>query len=202
VAEIEKMSTDEYRARAIPSIKIKTGEMGLEIYTLFSYKDPLVQTLIWNMKYRRNRIFFKLAGEIIYEELVEILTELNMWNDFTNPIIIPVPISNKRRRERGYNQTEEILKSTYNDCHCNGKYKIRDDLVKKGVHTENQTRLGRKERKNNLENAFVVTNKQEIVGRNIVIFDDVITTGTTITKIAQTLKKAGARKVVALAIAH
>ncbi|MFA6297381.1 MAG: phosphoribosyltransferase family protein, partial [Candidatus Paceibacterota bacterium] len=193
VAEIEKMSAEEFKRRATSSKNIKINSGELEIYTIFSYKDPLVQTLIWNIKYRKNKIFLKIAGGIVQEELMKMI--------FTNPIIIPTPISNKRRRERGYNQTEEILRSSYNDGHCNEEYEIRYDLLKKVVHTKNQTKLKRKDRKKNLEGAFVVTNKQAIAGRNIIIFDDVITTGTTITEIAQTLKKAGARKVVALAIA-
>ena len=195
VKEIENMSVEEYRKKATASLKVETVSGGPEIYSLFSYKDPLVRTLVLNMKYRRNRAFFSLAGKLVYQELIEILEELNLWSYFIDPIIVPVPISNKKRRERGYNQTEEILKNLKG-------FEVRNDLVKKTTHTKNQTGLSGKERKKNLKDAFVVINKQHIAGRNIIIFDDVITTGTTITEIAQTLKKAGARKVVALTIAH
>lgn len=157
-------------------------------HALFSYRDPLVQTLIWNIKYRKNLTFLKLIAEILQKEIP-------LRISFQNPLIIPVPLSSIRRRERGYNQTEEVLK------YLKG-FDVETTIVKKIRHTKNQTQLTRAERTQNLQGVFVVTDTQKIINREVVIIDDVITTGTTLTKIAQVLKRAGAKKVSILAIAH
>jgi len=179
VKEIECMSPEEYHKKAVASH---------HEHALFSYKDPLVQTLIWNIKYRKNIAFLKLIAKILQKEIP-------IRTYFQDPLIIPVPLSDTRRRERGYNQIEEILK------YIEG-FNIENTLVKKIKHTKNQTKLTRKERRQNLQDVFIVTNTQRIINREVVVIDDVITTGTTLTKIAQTLKKVGAKKVFVLAIAH
>ena len=189
VIEIEKIDPNEFYDRVAPS---------LDKRALFSYRDLLIQTLIWNMKYRKNKVFFKLAGKLLEKRLVLLKKE---FPHFTHPLIIPVPLSDKRRRERGYNQTEEILKYLPQDAHLLS-FEIRNDVVQKIRHTESQTKLSRKERKTNLRGAFAVKNKKVVLGRNIIIFDDVVTTGTTFLEITLVLKEGGAKEIITLALAH
>lgn len=74
--------------------------------------------------------------------------------------------------------------------------------IEKIRETESQTKLNMKERMKNLHGAFKIVNKEKVWGRNIIIIDDVITTGSTVYEISAALKLAGARKVIALSFAH
>lgn len=183
VRELEKMDAKELRTRA---------ERSSSACALFSYKEPLIKALVWNMKFRRNKKCFELAGEALSEELCRF--------DIEKPLIIPVPISAKRRRERGYNQTEllaeEIMKHDKQ-----GLWETSASCIKR-THTLPQTSLSKKERRENLKGTFVVTMPDMVRGRNIVVLDDVITTGATMEEITKVLIQAGAKRIIHLAFAH
>ncbi len=190
VNSLEKMTADEIRRRA------KRGESP----ALFSYKDPHIRAMVWNMKYKRNRIFFEHAALLLSEELTSLLEDERLFSYFENPLIIPVPLSYEKSKERGYNQVEEILNIM--KSHLGSDFEVSFDCIRKIRHTENQTRLSKKERLQNLRGAFLVTYPEKVKGRTIIIIDDVLTTGATIAEITSVLKRAGARKVIPLVFAH
>ena len=75
-------------------------------------------------------------------------------------------------------------------------------VVTRSKNTATQTHLTKKERKQNVEDAFVVTNKSKVKGKNVLLVDDVYTTGATINAIAKVLKLAGAKNVYGVTFAH
>jgi ComF family protein len=110
--------------------------------------------------------------------------------------ILPVPISRKRKHIRGYNQVSLW-----------GKYFARkigvpysSDILKKVKETKSQVNLSLDQRKVNLKNSFKIKNK-DINMKNILVIDDVITTGTTMSECGSILKTAGAKKVYGMALA-
>ena len=113
--------------------------------------------------------------------------------------IIPVPLHISKKRERGYNQS---------DCICDGLAEVLDISVikkclKRKKFTQTQTKLSREERKLNVKGAFELREKFKniIQEKNIIIVDDVITTGSTILECARVLKAAGCEKIIACSIA-
>ena len=111
-------------------------------------------------------------------------------------MVVPVPLHSKRLQERGYNQTEKMYKKwamQHNLAWDEGLKRIRE--------TQPQYQLKIKERKENLKNAFAVKDDFIINGKNILLVDDIYTTGTTLEECAKVLKKAGAEKIFALALA-
>jgi ComF family protein len=119
--------------------------------------------------------------------------------DFTDySLIIPVPLHIKRLRERGFNQSLILSRV------LGGKKQIpvNFSLLKRHKFTLTQTGSNKKERKQNIKGAFEVSDKKKITGKNIILIDDVYTTGATINECAKTLIKAGARKVSALTLAR
>ncbi|MBC1500421.1 ComF family protein [Listeria weihenstephanensis] len=104
-------------------------------------------------------------------------------------IIIPLPISEERRYERGFNQTEGLL-------HLAG---IPFETQLKREHTEKQSKKSRKERIEQ-EQFFFVENNTEISSREIVLVDDIYTTGATLHLAAKALKEAGAKSVSSITI--
>lgn len=107
-------------------------------------------------------------------------------------IIIPVPISKKRKMQRGYNQSEliimEVEKRTQN-------IKVETDILYKIKNTIPQSSLNKEQRQYNLKDAYIVRNHEKINGKKILLFDDIYTTGSTVEECAKVLKLAGAYEV-------
>jgi competence protein ComFC len=181
LVEIESMGTEEFKKKARPSTVP---------FARFLYRDPLVKTLIWNLKFRKNKECFRLAGALIYGKI----------QTMGPALIIPIPLSSKRHWERGYNQVECLAREI--EKLDNGiLFEIGSDAVKR-KNAPAQTSLSRKERLKNIEGMFWVARPERIKDRDIIILDDVITTGATAKELEKVLREAGARSVRAIAIAH
>ncbi|MBL7045314.1 MAG: ComF family protein [Parcubacteria group bacterium] len=169
------------------------------IYALFDYRDEVIRHMIWALKYRRNREVAKTFAVLLSDFLVEEFSDLSVYSDFNKPILIPVPLFKKRFRERGFNQSELLAKELVkiNDfCTLNTK------ILKKIKNTPHQTNLHRHKRLKNVIDSFGVTNPEIIKNRNIVVLDDVTTTGATLNEAKKILLKSGAKKVICVAVAH
>ena len=99
--------------------------------------------------------------------------------------------------QRGYNQTQLIAK----EIAKNIDIKLCDDVLVKSKNTIAQSKLNKNKRKQNIKNAFKVLNLEKIQGKNILLFDDIFTTGSTVNECSKILKKAGAKTVGVLTIA-
>jgi len=102
--------------------------------------------------------------------------------------IMPIPLFSTRLRERGYNQSQLLAEPIAQ------KYSIPLSLrhLTRVRNTEHQTFLKEKERWTNIQGAFRISNPAEVSGKNILIIDDLLTTGATASEAARTLKAAGA----------
>lgn len=115
-------------------------------------------------------------------------------------IIIPVPLHRKRLLERGYNQTELIVKkvsinNSIVDC-------VENDVLKKARNTKPQSKNNLYERIRNIKGVYFVENAEKIKNKNILLFDDVYTTGSTANECRKVLINAGARQVGVMTIAR
>lgn len=169
---------------------------------LFDYEHSLVKEIIWELKYSGNvRIAAKL-GEILYDHIRHELDELNLFEKWPKPILIPIPISDKRRFERGWNQSELLAKTVL----THDREKILRYLPRQLVkfrHTESQTKTAsRNERLKNLANSMKVLNVESVAGECIIVIDDVTTTGSTFAEAQRALYAAGARKILCIAVAN
>jgi competence protein ComFC len=111
--------------------------------------------------------------------------------------IVPIPLFPSRLRERGYNQSQLLA------YEISRKYKIPLSLnnLTRARATEHQTLLSEKERWTNIYRAFRIKNPAKFSGKNILIIDDLLTTGATASEAARTLKDAGAKTVGVLTLA-
>lgn len=112
--------------------------------------------------------------------------------------VLPVPLYKKRLRQREFNQSALIAKYTARSL---GLILIVDSLVK-NRDTKPQVGLSSDERRKNMRNAFGIQNKEMIEGKNILLVDDVSTTGATVRECSKILKKAGAGEVHVVTLAH
>jgi len=139
---------------------------------------------------------------MLYERILEELADLTIMENFQKPILIPIPISKQRHRERGYNQTELICRELIK-LDKNQNFELENNLLIKIHETVHQARIkDRRERLKNLAGSFTIKNNTKIKNRNIILIDDITTTGATLNEAKKTLKIAGARKIVAFTVAH
>jgi competence protein ComFC len=171
----------------------------LDQLLIFSlYSDPLIKRAIYLLKY--SSVY--LLGRDFAQFLAKIIQENFTSSCLSKSLIIPVPMHFKKQRKRGFNQTEII-----------GKYlslitgiPLVNDLLEKNKNTLPQMKFRNKEERiANLQNVFSVNKKiinPKILKKRIIIIDDVVTTGTTLSNCALILKKAGFQKITGLALAR
>ena len=184
-------------------IKIRTTERETSdnIIAAYDYRDPLIKNAIWELKYHKKRYMGERLGQILYESLIEEISEIKEMSGQAI-YVIPTPISNKKTKIRGYNQAIAIAKGFCNQA-PQGTLELNEKVIIKKVETLPQARItNRKRRLENVQGVFGIKNEEIIKGRTIIIIDDVTTTGGTINEIMKILKKAGAKKVVGFAVAH
>lgn len=112
-------------------------------------------------------------------------------------LVVPIPIHPARRRERGYNQAEELA---HGWCTTSGRTLVTPSTIRRRLNTSTQTALHEHERLANVAGAFEVRMPSEVAGRRCILVDDVITTGATINACAAALLEAGALRVDAVAL--
>jgi ComF family protein len=113
-------------------------------------------------------------------------------------IIIPVPLHKKRYVERGFNQSEIIAQTVARVL----QVPIEMNRLVRSRYTVKQAKLKREERLKNLTDAFEIKNPQDLVGKKVLVVDDVFTTGSTVNECAKALKLAGAGEVISFSIAR
>jgi ComF family protein len=160
---------------------------------VFAYKDERVSKLIWSIKYKKSLKATELGGYALYQKLLEM-------NLPQGTMVIPIPISARRRRERGYNQCE-LLAKEIERLDTDHQFGYNDQMLKRTHHLARQTLKGRKERLESAQGIFEVTPSLPLPSP-LVVIDDVITTGSTMKEAIETLKKSGYTNVTGLSLAH
>jgi ComF family protein len=113
-------------------------------------------------------------------------------------MILPIPLHKKRLRTRGYNQSALVAKRLSKESGIGARF----DLLEKKVETRPQVGLSLNERLNNVKGSFVIKDPAFIKGRDILLVDDVMTTGATVNECSKILKKSGALRVDVITIAR
>lgn len=198
VLELEALSIDALIKILPPAEQLKDENS----IALFDYSHSLVKEIIWELKYRGNTKIADKLGAILYDHILNELTDLHLFEKWNDIVLIPIPISDKRRSDRGWNQSELLTKSIMEID--NGKtFTYLPGQLVKTHHTESQTKTAsRKERLKNLVNSMKVLHPPKIAGKYIVVIDDVTTTGSTFTEARRALHSAGAKKIFCVAVAH
>lgn len=160
------------------------------MHVLSLYHDSRICALVHEAKFHGNTRAFQLLNIL----LATFLDTYHKPIDF----ILPIPLSGKRKRTRGYNQVHEILRAQK----LNTTGIIRTDILIRKKDTRPQTELKRTERLTNVRDAFGVKNVEAIRGKHILIVDDVTTTGATLHAAKATLLPYSPASVTCIAIAH
>ncbi len=177
---------------------------GLAIDTLQSlamndgtlpYHDERVKALVWELKYHASARARALAGEYMADMLIAVASE-----EIGKPLLIPVPMHKKRRRERGHNQTEVLCEAVL--LYIEGVFEYEPNILTRTRETVSQQGLERYKRLHNVEHSMEVVNPERVAGRVCVVVDDVSTTGATLLEARRALLAAKARRVICLSLAQ
>lgn len=170
------------------------------IFSIFEYQNKIIKKAIWALKYKNNEVISSKLAQVIYDKLLEELVDLKAFNNFEKPLLIPIPLSKNRLKQRGFNQSEVIVqKLSFIDESLspilNVLYKIKDTPSQTSIKDKN-------ERKLNIKDCFEIRGSEIIKNQNIILIDDVTTTGATLSEAKKVLIEAGAKKVIAFTVAH
>ncbi len=147
------------------------------------------QRLILNMKFRNNRWLAKYFAEMLFDTYME--------NNLDAEVILPVPISYEREKSRGYNQSYLLAKSLAEKLNL----PLVTDAVIKVKDNKQQAVLSLKERRENVIGAYELRNRKAVKGKKVLLVDDILTTGSTMSEVSRRLKIAGAIAVYGLVVA-
>lgn len=156
--------------------------------------DGILRDLIHLLKYQRVRPVASLLGRL----LNEVWTDMPLMQPL---VVIPVPLFQRKLRERGFNQATEIAQGFVRQHRCESIQLDKSSLVRTR-ETASQTGLTRHQRRANMRGAFAVTRPDRIAGSKVLIVDDVMTTGTTVSECARVLSRAGAKQVFVATVAR
>lgn len=178
--ELERFRTKRSRVVSYKSVKYR-------LYSVYDYKkENAASAIVSNLKFNRRLSCSRFMGKCIAEKAK------NMGMSFD--IITYVPITRYKEIKRGFNQTEYISKHTAKALGVRHKC-----CLIKQFNTADQHHLTARQRRLNLHNAFRVDG--DVNGKHILLIDDVITTGTTMSECAHVLYNAGAKSVTLLSFA-
>jgi predicted amidophosphoribosyltransferase len=188
------LCTDCFNKIEINPIAEHPDNIGLnKLISATNYTNPLMRELIKSFKYH----FVQELSEPLSQLLIKTLKTFDTSLKVFNFVIIPIPLHEHRLRYRGFNQAELLAKQVAN--HFN--LLIKTNILKRIVPTGPQANIKNiNKRKNNIENVFS-TMSGAVEGKNILLIDDVATTGATLIEAAKVLKSNGAREIWALVVA-
>ena len=181
----------------IPLSPVVHQLLGKEVTTIMRYQEPAVQDLIRSLKYDGSLAAATLAATALSDYLREEIANEKAFSP-REIFLVPIPLHNVRKRERGFNQIEIVLDALPKEFKDGTVSRLAPELLVRVRETRSQTHLPRMQRLKNVTGAFSATR----VLKNVHVFlvDDVTTTGATLASAGRTLGKAGAKvSLIALA---
>lgn len=156
---------------------------------LYFNKGGIAQSLIHELKYKGNTEIGRMIGEWYGHDLKNAGWMIDM--------IVPVPLHISKQKKRGYNQSEYFAMGLSEAL----SVPVENHVVRRIKKTLTQTRKSKVERWQNIESVYMVTDKAAIAGKNILVVDDVLTTGATIGELLTLLASYGVATLYVLTIA-
>jgi len=166
--------------------------------TAYGSYDSGLRELIHLLKYNQVRP----AANILGRMLVEAMEDLQPLFSASEILVVPVPLHSRKLRQRGFNQSELIARAALKLKSSAVQYRLIPGLLERQRETKSQIGLSRHQRRENIRGAFVVAKPLEVKGREVLVVDDVFTTGTTVSECGRILRRAGATKVFVATVAR
>lgn len=154
-------------------------------------QSKILKKAIHLFKYKRIKKIGETLGKLMQKRIKLFLRQNNKpW------IIIPLPLHKRKKLARGFNQNDILAKACFTNLEFNVTlYLHKQNPLKRAKYTGTQTKLTGFKRIANVQKAFAIIDVKTVADKNIIIVDDIATTGASLKEAAQTLLKAGAKQV-------
>ena len=160
--------------------------------------DGGLRELIHLLKYAHVRP----AANVLGRMLAETISDLKSSFGNADLVVVPVPLHAHKLRQRGFNQAELIAQAALKLKPAGERLTLNAAVLQRRRDTQSQIGLTRHQRRQNMRGAFAVVKTGEVEGREILLVDDVFTTGTTVSECARVLRRAGATRVWVATVAR
>lgn len=192
---------DDFLCKKCYKILESEAEFGIEQYTdedkifdqhlyIFKY-EGIIRKIILKYKFQDKAYLYKTFVNFLLkdEKFFQILKSYDT--------IVPVPISKKREKERGYNQSLLLAKEIANNTGLN----LINNCLYKTKNIIEQSKLNKEDRLKNIQGVYELRNYQVLKNKKILLLDDIYTTGSTVSECCRILRKADLDKIGVLTIA-
>jgi ComF family protein len=166
--------------------------------TAYGSYDSGLRELIHLLKYEQIRPAANVLGRMLAEAIEDLLPSFGS----APVVVVPVPLHRDKLRQRGFNQAELIAGAALKLSPAKDHLLLSADLLVRERPTQSQTGLTRHQRRENMRGAFTVADPEAVAGREVLLVDDVFTTGTTVSECARILRRSGAAKVWVATVAR
>ncbi len=167
------------------------------LFFVYHYTQ-LSKQAVFRLKFHGDRTVGRKIADLMADRVEEALLEDSILPKHRFDLVIPVPMYPSHERKRGYNQSKLLAKRIAGRLQI--PYAVR--LLYKVKCTKKQHDISYQDRQTNLLDAFYVPKSQELIGKRILLVDDVSTSGNTFSQCAKTLKSAGVTEVSCVAFLH
>jgi ComF family protein len=191
---VREARVEDVLALAAP---VRTRLGAIETVSIARFRTPLMRSLVHEAKYRGNEKAQRLLAALL---------ALYIDKEAPGPaVLVPIPLSKTRFRERGFNQCEVIARLALSRGNSDAaQVSLAAEVLARIRDTEHQTALTRAGRRANVAGAFEVptSKRPSDAAHTYIVFDDVLTTGATLEAAASALREAGATDIRALTLAN
>ena len=165
--------------------------------------DGELRDLIHLLKFQQVRPAAAVLGRLLAETIASLEQAMPVGTVFSRTIaVVPVPLHKRKQAQRGFNQAETITRAALKQLSRPKRFDLCTGVLVRRRETGSQIGLNSHERRENLRGAFAVSDRTRILNRDILLVDDVYTTGTTASECARVLLRAGAGRVWVATVAR
>jgi len=165
--------------------------------------DGGLRDLIHLLKFQQVRPAAAVLGCMLAETVANLEQAMPVGTIFCRTIaVVPVPLHTRKQAQRGFNQAEMIARGALEELSRPKRFDLCTGVLLRRRETGSQIGLTRHQRRQNMRGAFAVSDPTRILNRDILLVDDVYTTGTTASECARVLRRAGAARVWVATVAR